>query len=144
MAPHIDSRKASFAMGRVRSAPRTVFFGAGSYTTLEASYAVRYSNEPGLNGEHTCIFYLTAVGVAWIVTQALDYNERSQPGFSDFYSSHPDRSISLKPFYDTHFVPVREDPRHDFQACPEHEASAHEVVSDNWNQLYPLAIIYFQ
>lgn len=74
-------------------------------------------------------------------------------GWSDLYADNPGFSKTIKPGYDTHFVLVRYygtqwygqtlNYNVDYQACPAHEAEAHEVVSQSFAQICPIAILYF-
>ena len=73
----------------------------------------------------------------------LDYTEN--PDVSNFYSDNPKKSVALLGNYDSHFVPVRDYGQpYDFQACDESEATGHELISQNFLQLCPIAIVYFQ
>ena len=75
--------KASIAKTVVKSGPRPLrttdggFFGAGSYTALEAEYAARYARIGGADadGNFCCLLYATVVGCAYIITRRLDYTE---------------------------------------------------------------------
>jgi len=86
--------------------------------------------------------------------------------FSDFFSNDPLHAVALAPRYDTHFIPVKhyghtwqgptiqkqhinvfpgqqmaEDLK--YQACPEAQAEAHEVVSLESHQCCPIAVVFF-
>merc|ERR1712032_704286 len=116
--------------------------------SLEAWYAAQYSlmNSANASGEYIVLMCATVIGAAYIVTRGRDYTgrEANANGFSDLYSADPGFSKALKPQYDSHFVPVKYiNPRLDFQACPEAEAEAHELVSASYDQVLPVAVLYF-
>jgi len=91
-----------------------------------------------------------SIGAAYVVTLARDYTSQApeQKGYSDLY---PEKA--MKSGYDTHFVPVKyygtsflgEELQYsvDFQASPQQEAEAHEIVSSTFDQIVPLALVYF-
>eukprot|EP00930_Biecheleria_cincta_P038241 TRINITY_DN26277_c0_g1_i1.p1 TRINITY_DN26277_c0_g1~~TRINITY_DN26277_c0_g1_i1.p1 ORF type:complete len:815 (-),score=130.86 TRINITY_DN26277_c0_g1_i1:201-2615(-) len=135
------------------------YFGGGTYTAREAWYAAQYSlpifgGSANSQGEYVLLFCATAIGAAYIVTLDRDYTGKNPKGFSDMFSDRPDDSKCLKPSYDTHFVPVKYYGKMfdgdrlpydvDFQASPESDAEAHEVVSYSFDQVLPLALVYFR
>eukprot|EP00931_Biecheleriopsis_adriatica_P022423 TRINITY_DN14416_c0_g5_i1.p1 TRINITY_DN14416_c0_g5~~TRINITY_DN14416_c0_g5_i1.p1 ORF type:complete len:433 (+),score=56.51 TRINITY_DN14416_c0_g5_i1:79-1377(+) len=124
------------------------FFGGGSYSALEAWYAAKYTRPDPSSGERVALLLFTAVGLAYVVTRGRDYTGQAgpnYPGFSDLFSNDARRAIAMLPGYDTQFIPVKYvNDRLDYQACPASEAEAHEVVSENFTQCYPLAFVYFR
>lgn len=141
------------------------FFGAGSYTTLQAWYASQYSSgkfvpggrHPTDRGEYAMLLMASAVGSAKVITRTADYNgkgnfrngggcEHLRPHVSDYFAADGSNARAMNGSkYDTLFVPVKQVgvSGADFQACPSHLAVAHEMVSRDFAQLCPLAVVYF-
>eukprot|EP00931_Biecheleriopsis_adriatica_P122616 TRINITY_DN9761_c0_g1_i10.p1 TRINITY_DN9761_c0_g1~~TRINITY_DN9761_c0_g1_i10.p1 ORF type:complete len:350 (-),score=34.99 TRINITY_DN9761_c0_g1_i10:235-1284(-) len=142
----------------LRNGPRPLrltdagFFCAGTYTALEAEYAARYSrmadaDSAGSDGCFVMVLYAAVVGCAYVITRRLDYTGGSGHGtdYSNFYSCDPKRSVAMLGQYDSHFVPVKYyDPQLDYQACDEAEAQGHELISQSFMQLCPVALVYFR
>jgi len=123
------------------------FFGAGSYTALEAAYAARYSilGGSGAAGSLVMVMFAAVVGAAYVMTRRLDYTGKCGPDVSNFYSNDPDKAIALKGQHDSHFIPVKDfGGALDYQACDEAEAEGHELVSQNFMQLCPIALLHFR
>jgi hypothetical protein len=67
---------------------------------------------PSASGEFPVILFAVFVASAYVVTPCIDYpaDDPNHPelwGFSNFYSTDPNRSIALMPSYNAHFVPVK-------------------------------------
>lgn len=136
------------------------YFGGGSYTAIEAWYACQYampplgSARPNASGEFVVALCATVIGAAYVVTLDRDYTGQEKAGFSDFFADHPKRSKAIVNYYDTHFVPVKHYGNRwrdqtlpydvDYQAIEEPQAEAHEVVSYSFDQIIPLALVYFK
>jgi hypothetical protein len=147
------------------------FFGSGSYFALEAWYASRFSKpSPEHDGERCLILFAVSVSQAYAVTVEKDYRDEVidgatqyqqvpdiQRGWSRFYVGNDrGRGMALEPRCDAHFIPVKHYGNihpytkvklgHDvdYQAAPESEASAHEIVIGSHHRCVPLAVVYFK
>ncbi len=63
--------------------------------------------DPSASGEYPVILFAVSVASAYVVTPTRDYSQPERSGFSNFYSSDPNRSVALMPKYNAHFVPVK-------------------------------------
>lgn len=159
---HGSSRGAEYSIAsagaRSLGATDNGYFGDGTYSALEAWYAAQYSRQ-GADGECSVILFATVIGSSYVITLENDYGEASfadgssAPGFSNFWAEDGVQPKTLKRHYQNHFVPVKHcgemwQGTHlsynvDYQACPEAESEAHEVVCKDFNYMYPLAVCYF-
>jgi hypothetical protein len=115
------------------------FFGRGHYTAYEAAYAAdRNSGQPNGSGEKAMMLFAMAAANIRVITRSGDYTRRES--FSDHYSRDPSTATAMLATVDTYFVPIK---HADYQACPEREADAHEVIAGDDTQLLPLAVVYY-
>jgi len=130
----------------------TGYFGAGIYSTLQASYAIKYSTgdplvantpvPPNENGEHTLLLCWIGVGNVYPITQQDDYTKKGF--YSDFFGKS--NGLALKPGFDAHCVTVST--TSGYQACQDpddpNERCFDEIVVKESQQVLPQFVVYFK
>jgi len=126
------------------------FFGAGVYSTLQASYATMYAvgnidenlNSPNEYGEYVVILCWTVVGNVYPITR-LDYPYEA--GYCVYYNQTT-QGIALRPGFDAHLATVS--PKSHYQAVNteiiDWSTCADELVVKQESQILPCYLVYFK
>lgn len=133
------------------------YFGSGSYFALEPSYAEQFCGEGhGPHEERAVILFAISISQAKMITLGNHYsNDRVRfDGFSEFYSGDRNTLIGLTRQHDAHFIPVKNygcvhpvtgvksnSVNYSYQAAPQKEATAHEIVIGSHHRCIPLAVV---
>jgi len=135
------------------------YFGAGIYSTLQASYAMKYAEgtypgatalPPNADGEHCLLLCWVAVGNVYPISRDKDYHSYSP--FSHFH--HQDNGLALKPGFDSHCACVWLDESSFYQAAKYHlekkdfdyssKELVDEIVVKESAQILPYCIVYYK
>ena len=128
------------------------FFGDGHYTAFEATYAAERAREDRRiqsngNGDKAMILFAMAAARVRVITKSGDYTRGA--AHSDYYSRDPLHKTAMLATVDTYFVPVKPEATgvsgaYEHQACPDGDATAHEVIAGDDAQLLPLGVVYYK
>ena len=123
------------------------YFGSGCYATLNLEYAIRYASGEfdEAHGARRAsspddlipvIMLAATVGIAYPITPEADYNGVTNAHSSDFFGR------PLRQGFDCHVACVSESAG--FQAVSRDQCQYVEVVIDQENGLFPLAVLWFR